>query len=114
MDGTIDTIMQRKAEIEAEFDEPLRDVVSGFAEMGYSRRLVAETLEVSFESLKHFNRREGIRFPRSPSVHREIKGRPGRRVRHAGREQSLTAWALELGVSPSTIHKRLRTRKRIV
>jgi len=110
----METITQGRNRIESEFEEPLRDVVVGYAEMGYSRRLVADTLEVSFESLKHFNRKEGIRFPRSPAVHRDIPGRPPRRVRHNGQEKSLTQWAWDLGVSPCTVHKRLRTTGRVV
>jgi len=106
----METILQAKNRIEKEFDEPLAEVVAGFAEMKYSRRLVAESLEVSFESLKHFNRRNGIRFHRSPSVHREIRGRRGRRVCHDGREMNLTQWAAELGVSVECVRKRLRTR----
>ena len=109
----METITQGKTRIETEFDEPLRDVVAGFAEMGYSRRLVAETLDISFESLKHFNRRESIAFPRSPAHHREISGRPPRRIRHDGQEKGLSEWAFELGVSPCTIHKRLRTTGRV-
>lgn len=102
--------MQAKDRIEDEFGEPLVDVIAGYAEMKYSRRMVADVLEVSFESLKHFNRRHKIRFARSPIEHREIKGRPPRMVRSAGRTMSLTGWARELGVAPCTIHKRLRTR----
>ena len=100
--------MCRKAEIEREFDEPLRDVVVGFAEMGWSRSLVADALDVSVESLKSWCRRSDVKFPRSPMEHREIKGRPPRLVEHNGRTQSLTAWAWDLGVAPCTIHKRLR------
>ena len=106
-------ILQRARAIEREFDEPLRDVVAGFADMGYSRRLVADALDVTFESLKHFNRREGIHFPRAPLEKREIRGRPRRMIRHAGREMGLSEWAAEFGVAPCTIHKRLRTRGRI-
>lgn len=106
----MDTLMQAKPRIETEFDEPLCDVVSGFVEMGYSRTLIADTLEVTVPSLRKFAKVNGIRFNRRPIEHREIRGRPGRRIRHAGREMSLTGWAQELGVSPCTIHKRLRTR----
>lgn len=105
--------MQRKASIESEFDEPLREVVAGFAKMGHSRPLTAETLEVSVESLKSYCRRQRIHFRRSPMEHREIRGRPGRMITHEGRTQSLSAWAYEFGVAPCTVHKRLRTRGRI-
>ncbi len=102
------TITAAARRIEREFEEPLRDVIAGYAEMGYSRRLVAETLEVSFESLKHYNRRENIRFCRSPIEHREIKGRPPRMIRQNGREQSLGAWADELGLSKEGVRQRIR------
>lgn len=106
--------MQAKDRIENEFDEPLRDVVKGYAVMKFSRSLVAEALDVSIDSLTTFSRREGINFSRRPMQHREIPGRPPRMIRHNGREQSLSEWAAELGVAPCTIHKRLRTRGRIV
>jgi hypothetical protein len=34
-------------QIRREFDEPFRDVVAGFAQMGYSRRATAEILEIN-------------------------------------------------------------------
>ena len=45
--------MMTKAEmIEAEFDEPFDEVIKGFAEMGYSRRAVAEILEINLSYLR--------------------------------------------------------------
>jgi len=105
--------MQRKAAIESEFDEPLRDVIHGFAQMSYSRNVVAEVLEVTPDSLKSYCRRMDIRFKHSPVEHQQIRGRPPRLIRHDGRVQSLSAWAYDLGVAPCTIHKRLRLRGRI-
>lgn len=110
----METIMQGKSRIESEFEEPLRDVVSGFAQMGYSKPLIAEALEVSEPSLRHYAWKSGIRFAHSPAVHRDINGRPGRCVRHAGRAMSLTEWASELGVSVECVRKRLRTRGRVM
>jgi len=105
--------MQGAKRIEAEFDEPLCDVITGYAAMGYSKALIADTLEVSEPSLRMYSYRRGIRFRHSPLEHREIKGRPARRIRHGGMERSLTEWARELGVAPCTVHKRLRTRGRV-
>jgi hypothetical protein len=102
------TLMQCKTEIEQEFDEPLRDVVEGFAQMSYSRRLTAEVLGVTPASLRSYCHRAQIRFDRSPKEHREIRGRPPRLVRHAGREQSLSAWAWDLGISVEGVRRRLR------
>lgn len=108
----METIRQAETRIVAEFDEPLLDVVDGFAKMGWSKPLIAEALEVSAPSLRHYAWKNGIQFVRSPAVHREIKGRPPRRVRHGSRALSITQWAEELGVAPCTIHKRIRTRGR--
>jgi hypothetical protein len=105
----METITQGKVRIESEFDEPLRDVITGFAEMSYSKARIAEALEVTEPSLRHFCHKQGIHFPRSPRHHRDITGRPPRRIRHNGQEKSLSEWAWDLGVAPSTIHKRLRT-----
>lgn len=102
--------MQAATRIESEFDEPLRQVISGYADMGYSKHVVAEVLEVTEPSLRMFCHRQRIRFRHSPLEHREIKGRPPRRVRHAGREMSLTEWAQDLGISVEGVRKRLRTR----
>ena len=50
-----------KAEmIEAEFDEPFDEVIRGFAEMGYSRRAVAEILEINLSYLRLLLRRRGL------------------------------------------------------
>ena len=50
-----------KAElIEAEFDEPFDEVIRGFAEMGYSRRAVAEILEINLSYLRILLRRRGL------------------------------------------------------
>lgn len=104
--------MQRKKEIEQEFDEPLRDVVTGFADMGYSMPYVAETLEVSVSSVKHFcsSRNQRIHFSRSPQHHREIPGRPARRIRHNGQEKTLNQWAWDLGLSVEGVRKRIKKR----
>lgn len=100
--------MRRKASIESEFAEPLRDVVAGYSVMGYSMSHLSDILEVSTSSMKHYCSRENIRFSRRPVEHREIRGRPPRLIRHNGRELSLSAWAWDLGVAPSTIHGRMR------
>lgn len=102
--------MQAAQRIEQEFDEPLAQVVGGYASMGYSKPLLAEVLEVTEPSLRMFCHRQRIPFRHSPIEHRDISGRPPRIIRHAGREMSLTEWAIEMGVAPCTIHKRLRTR----
>ena len=108
MGNRVQTITQRALKIEREFDEPLMDIVAGYSEMGYSIPRVAETLEVSVSSVKHYCARNRIRFSRHPIEHRDIRGRPPRNIQHQGTEKSLTEWAQNLGVSTSTIHRRLR------
>lgn len=104
----VDTISQARKRIEAEFDEPLRSVVAGYAEMGWSKPLLSEVLEVTEPSLRMFCHRERIAFRSSPLEHRPIQGRPPRMVRHGGREQSLTAWALEAGITVEGVRQRIR------
>jgi hypothetical protein len=74
----METIRQAARVIEQEFDEPLRDVVEGFMQMGYSMPYIAEVLNVSVSSVKHFCVRAGLRRSGYPPIHREIPGRPRR------------------------------------
>lgn len=112
----METIGQARGRIEEEFDEPLVDVIRGYAAEGmkYSCPAVADVLEVTPESLKSFCRRQDIRFPVRPMERRGASpGRPPRLHRENGQEKSLTAWAMDLGVAPCTVHKRLRRRGRV-
>lgn len=106
----MDTIVKAARRIEQEFDEPIADIVVGYSKMSYSIPLVAEILEVSEPSLRMFCHRRNIRFPRSPTEHRDIIGRPPRKIRHSGRTDSLSGWADALGVSVSTVHRRVSRR----
>jgi len=45
------TVVQR---VRKEFDEPFRDVISGFAIMGYSRRSTARILEISWDYFRRY------------------------------------------------------------
>ena len=107
----METIREAQRRIEQEFDEPLRDVVHGYVvEMGYSMPLLAEVLEVSVSSIKHFCSRQRIRGRHSPLEHREIRGRPPRIHRECGRELSLSEWASELNLSVEGVRKRISRR----
>ncbi len=106
----METMAQAQCRIKAEFDEPVKKVVQGFVEMGYSRALIADALDVTLPSLCCFAKGHHIAFRHVPPVQRERTGRPPRRITHNGRTLGLSEWARELGVAPSTIHKRLRTR----
>lgn len=44
--------MTKVQSVRREFGEPFRDVVAGFAQMGYSRRAVAEILEINYSYLR--------------------------------------------------------------
>ena len=70
-----------KAEmIEAEFDEPFDEVIRGFAEMGYSRRAVAEILEINLSYLRLLLRRRGLNdlFLPQSEMRRECRSSGGR------------------------------------
>jgi hypothetical protein len=107
----MDTILRRQRAIEREFEEPLRDVVAGFVEMGYSHRLVAEALEVTAPSLRRYMRTQGVPMARQPLV-RAGTGRPAQTIRYGGRERTARAWATDLGVCPATVWWRVRTKGR--
>lgn len=106
----MDTIVKAARRIEKEFEEPVADVVAGYSAMSYSLPLVAEILDVSEPSLRMFCHRRKISFCRSPIEHRDIHGRPPRKIRHSGRTDSLSGWADVLGVSVSTVHRRVKRR----
>lgn len=77
-DAGMETIMLRRRVIEREFQEPLRDVVSGFVEMGYSHRMIAQALDVTAVSLRRFMERRGLRMASNPHVLAAPRGRPRR------------------------------------
>lgn len=73
--------MMTKVElIEAEFDEPFDEVIKGFAEMGYSRRAVAEILEINLSYLRILLRRRGLNdlFLPQSEMRRECRPPGGR------------------------------------
>ena len=70
------SLRQRKTQIEAEFEEPLRDIISGFVQMGHSMPYIASTLEVSSSSVKHYCAAQSIRCRHTyPLVHFPHTGR---------------------------------------
>lgn len=115
----MESIFDRKAEIESEFMEPLRDVVAGFIPLGLTRIEVAETLEIDPRSLRTFCENERISFPPNQPGRRE-RIREGRRhgrgitlIDYEGRRQCVTAWAEEFGMKRETLSKRLQRGKSI-
>jgi hypothetical protein len=104
----MESLLQRKQNIESEFREPLGAVVKGFIAMGHSLPLIADALEVSPSSVKRYCRGHRIRVPSTPRITRERTGRPPRLITHQGRTNSITGWAHELGVSPGSIDYRLK------
>ena len=107
------SIFQAARKIEREFDEPLREVVSGFIPMGMTRVETAETLGVSVASLRTFCEKTDIRFPRNQPGRAERirdamrRGPRARRLSLNGRSQCLSAWAEEYGIKPDTLRVRL-------
>lgn len=94
------------ARIEAEFDEPICDVLDGFADMGYSACAVARVLDMSQKMLGRINESCKIDFTR-----REIAGVDKRRniagITYQCRTQTLSAWARELVIPVGTLWGRL-------
>jgi len=113
----MEKIFDRKAAIENEFCEPLREVVAGFVPMGMTRVEVAETLDVDPRSLRTFCEKNEIQFPRNQSGRRDRIRDGSRRGRRAnlleldGRSQCLTAWAEEFGLKRTTLTQRMRRGK---
>jgi hypothetical protein len=52
------TIIQQ---VKNEYKESFREVVTGYAEMGYSMALVASVLEVDYKRFRHLVKRFGLR-----------------------------------------------------
>jgi len=107
------SIFNRQSAIVNEFDEPIREVVSGFIPMGITRVETAETLGVSVASLRTFCEKTDIRFPRNQPGRAERirdtmrRGPRARRLSLNGRSQCLSAWAEEYGIHYETLRKRL-------
>lgn len=62
--------------IEAEFDEPAKAVIAGFARMGYSKILTAGALGITTQTLLNYVRREGIVFADRENLRDECKPKP--------------------------------------
>lgn len=110
-------IIQR---IEAEYGEPVKAVLQGFADMGYSYCTVAGILDIAPDTLQRINIKCGVEFPRlkmppmSAEQRRTIaaiktqgKRRDARLITYQGRTQHLSAWAREMDINLSTLWKRL-------
>lgn len=108
------------ARIEAEYEEPVQDVLRGFADLGYSLHFTAGVLEVSVDTMQRLARRFGVEFTpqaRPPmseeqkrklsDIKRRSRRRDNRLITVDGETKHLSAWARELGVHPSTIVKRI-------
>lgn len=91
--------MTKVQQIRKEFNEPFRDVVAGFADMGYSRKMTARVLEVNpswfdqlcerFDLKKHFrSRKEYISICKPPG---RPKGKSVKRPRQAYSDRQLLA-----------------------
>ena len=107
------SIFDRQSAITSEFEEPLRDVVSGFVPLGMTLPSTAEALGVDPRSLRKFCNETSIRFPRNqPDRAERIRDtmRRGSRARILSlgrRRQCLAEWAEEYGMNADTLRKRL-------
>lgn len=120
------SIQTARVNIETEFGEPLRAIVTGFIPLGTTRRETAATLGVSQNSLRSFCADEAIHFPninerrrrgshfataaetaRRQSISRTRRNR-GKQYPHAGRSMSLTDWADWAGLPESTLRTRIK------
>jgi len=112
-------IQEKASDIEAEFDQPLVDVIAGFIGDGESLASTARILEVSQGSLKAWAIKRGLIAPArtrhtigysSDHGRRTWAGKPHchRMLRHDGEWLSLTEWAERAGIDRQTIHARLR------
>lgn len=108
------------ARIEAEYSEPVQDVLRGFADLGYSLRFTAGVLEVSIDTMQRLAKRFGVEFrkyaqpPMSEDQKRKLSAiklrsprRDNRLITVDGETKHLSAWARDCGVHPSTIIKRI-------
>lgn len=98
------TSTKRRLAIEAEFDEPLEDVIRGFAGMGYTRAETSRTLDLDLDQtgdvLRWIERREGwaIPWPARSAWNARVK---------TGETMPMTAWAARLGIDRTTLGRRL-------
>lgn len=108
------------ANIETEFDEPIKDVLQGFSDMGFSYCTVAKVLGTSPDTMARLRDKCGVKFPKNtrPEVDPETREkiastkRKGLRkdavlLTFKGRTQHLSAWARELDVPVGTLWGRL-------
>ena len=72
--------MNKIETIEKEFDESFDEVIKGFAEMGYSRRALAEILEINLSYLRLLLRRRGLNdlFKAQSEMRRECRSAGGK------------------------------------
>jgi len=72
--------MTKVQQVRKEFNEPFRDVIAGFAEMGYSRKATAQILEIN---TSYFRQLIGYYAPDAPwkrqaEMREECKPRPSK------------------------------------
>lgn len=112
MERRLPSIVNRQTRIENEFQEPLREVVSGFIPLGMTCPSVAETLGVDPHSLRQFCRAARIRFPRNQPERaariREAKRQSAPKLALGRERRSVAEWAELYGMKRCTLHKRLQ------
>lgn len=99
--------------MEAEFQEPLRDVVAGFVEMKTPATTMADALECPLRVLVGYAKQEGLRLPghnwtRRDSDHRRMISDGMRRWHRTNGRGTFTEISELTGLPKSTISARLR------
>lgn len=121
------SIEVKRTALESEYQEPLRDIVTGFIPLGTTRRETAESLGVGLHSLTKFCAAEDIRFPgvnerrrtrrhfstedehaRRRAISTTMRRNSKRKYTRNGRTQSLSDWADQAGIPESTLRSRIK------
>lgn len=110
-----------REELEAEFEEPMRDILQGFFLQGESAHSTAKILEVDPGSLRTWATKNGIihhapestrhRMPNTPEASKKISRAMRERapqVELNGKKGSFADWAQELGIKRNTLCQRIR------
>ena len=125
MDKPSPSIDSIREELEAEYLEPLPEIIAGYIAQGTTRRDTAGALECSFLSFRKFCQRENIHFPSVNERRRrgghfveesEKQRRAGiswtkrsntRQISFEGETMCLSDWADTAGIPRNTLQSRI-------
>ena len=102
--------------LEAEYDQPISDIIAGYYRDGESERSTARILGIPRHHLRHCTNATPPARPRTlrekSRLHRAhiratLRRRQGRRITHHGTTRCISEWSELTGIERTVIHKRL-------